>query len=180
MSENIEQLKYPIGPFVYGKDYTLTQVKENIQIFSAFPSKLESLVKDWDNAILATTYRSRGWSGRQVIHHLGDSHCNLVMRVKGALTEEPAQIKPYDENRWIALYDGTHSDIKPTLQMLHGIHARLTDLFTNLKNEDWQLTTYHPGSKHLFTLAELLAQYTWHGEHHYGHLKIIEKNYKGT
>lgn len=177
MSDLSEQLKYPIGPFVLGRDYTLSDIKENIKIFSAFPAKLEDLVKDWDAAKLNTTYRKGGWNGRQVIHHLADSHCNLVVRIKGALTEEPAQIKPYDENRWIALYDGSNSEIKPSLLILQGIHERLTDLFINLSTTDWQFTTYHPGSKHTFTLAELLAQYTWHSEHHYAHLKIIEQNY---
>lgn len=180
MSDTLGNLEYPVAPFVYGKDYTLTDVKNNLKVFSAFPAKLETLVKDWNPSILATSYRPVGWNARQIIHHLGDSHGNFVIRVKGALTEEPSQIKPYDENRWIALYDGTYSDIKPSLQMLQGIHARMTDLFNNLNNEEWQLTAYHPGSKHMFTVAELLANYTWHGEHHYGQLKLIEKIYKGT
>lgn len=174
MSDN---LKYPLGPFVLGKDYTLSDIKENIKTFSAFPSKLEQLVKEWSDEKLSVTYRDEGWNGRQVIHHLADSHCNLVLRVKGALTEDPAQIKPYDENRWIALYDGTNSPIEPSLQIIRGVHARLTDLFNNVSLNEWQTTTYHPGSKHTFTLAELLAHYTWHGEHHYAHLLLVEKNY---
>lgn len=173
----LDNLKYPIGPFVLGKDYTLTDIKENIKIFGAFPHKLEALVKDWSDDKLSVTYRNGGWNGRQVIHHLADSHCNLVLRVKGALTEDPAQIKPYDENRWSHLYDGSFSSIESSLQILKGIHARLTDLFNNLNLNDWQTTTYHPGSKHTFTLAELLAHYAWHGEHHYAHLLLVEKNY---
>ncbi len=178
MSDFNEQLKYPIGPFVLGKDYTLSDTKQNIKIFSEFPSKLEALVQNWNNDQLNLRYREGSWTARQVIHHLADSHCNLMIRVKGALTEEPAQIKPYDENRWIALYDGTNSSIEPSLQIIRGIHQRLTDLFNNLSVTDWELTTYHPGSKHNFTLAELLAHYTWHSEHHYAHLILAQKNYK--
>lgn len=177
MSDSLEHLKFPIGRFVLGKDYTLSDIKNNIQSFSQFPEQLEALVKNWDSKILANTYREAGWNARQVIHHLADSHCNLLIRVKGALTEDPAQIKPYDENRWAALYDSTNSDIQSSLHIITGVHARLTDLFNNLSETDWQFTTYHPGSKHTFTLAELLALYSWHGPHHLGHLKLIEQNF---
>lgn len=177
MSADSEKLKYPLGPFVLGKDYTLSDTQENIKVFSEFPDKLEALVKSWSDEQLNTDYREGGWTARQVIHHLADSHCNLMIRVKGALTEEPAQIKPYDENRWIALFDGTYSSIESSLQIIRGIHARLSDLFNNLSITDWEITTYHPGSKHNFTIAELLAHYTWHSEHHYAHLMQAAKNY---
>jgi len=177
MPASVEHLQFPIGRFTLGRDYTLTDIQNNIKAFSEFPVKLEALVINWKPEILNVKYREGGWNGRQVIHHLADSHCNLVIRVKGALTEDPAQIKPYDENRWANLFDGSKSDINFSLQILHGVHARLTDLFLNLSTSDWQLTTYHPGSKHMFTLAELLAMYAWHGQHHLGHLKLVEQNF---
>ncbi|MGZ3885508.1 MAG: DinB family protein, partial [Bacteroidia bacterium] len=97
------------------------------------------------------------------------------LRIKTCLTEENAQIKPYDENKWSALYDANHSDIHLSLNMLEGIHGRLADLFGSLAETDWAKTIYHPESKHTYTLAELLALYAWHGTHHLGHLKIIRE-----
>jgi hypothetical protein len=80
------------------------------------------------------------------------------------------------EDRWADLYDSKNADIKPSLDIISGLHSRLTILFKNLGESDWQKTIYHPESKHTFTLAELLALYTWHGPHHLGHLKIISNS----
>lgn len=172
----MEHLQYPIGKFIKGKTYSFNEVKKSIEIFSAFPNQLEVLVKDWDEKILAITYRDGGWNGRQVINHLGDSHAQLPLRFKSCLTEENPQIRPYKEELWAKLYDGSNSDIKYALQIINGVHGRLTDLLKSLTESDWQKTIYHPESKHTFTLAELLALYVWHGAHHYAHLKIIENN----
>jgi hypothetical protein len=169
----MEKLQYPIGRFIKGKSYSFDDVKKNIASFEVFLSQLESFVKDWDHKLLSIKYREGGWNGRQVIHHLADSHGNLPLRFKACLTEENAQIKPYMEDRWAELYDCKNSDIKPSLEIVHGLHARLTVLFESLSESDWQKTIFHPESKHTFTLAELLALYSWHGPHHLGHLKII-------
>lgn len=171
--EGLDQLRYPIGKFVKGNSYSLQDTKRNIEIFSALPNQLESFVKDWTERELSTVYRDGGWTGRQVINHLGDSHAQLPLRFKSCLTEQEPQIRPYNENLWAQLQDGANSDIKFSLMMLHGLHGRLVELFKSLTEADWQKTIYHPESKHMFTLAELLALYTWHGQHHLGHLKII-------
>lgn len=171
---NLEKLQYPIGKFKKRFSYTLADTNKNIESFSFFPQQLESLVKNWDDKILAVHYRDGGWNARQVINHLGDSHAQLLLRFKSCLTEEDPQIKPYEEQKWAELNDGLNSPIQPSLQIINGVHSRLTMLFKTLNEKDWQKTIYHPGSNHTFTLAELLAQYVWHGEHHLGHLKIIE------
>jgi hypothetical protein len=170
----LEKLQYPIGKFSKGKTYTFEETKKNIELFSSFPQQLETLVKNWDDKILSVHYREGGWNGRQVINHLGDSHAQLFLRFKSGLTDENAQIKPYDEDKWAKLYDTINSPIQPSLQIVNGVHSRLTLLFKTLHENDWQKTTYHPESKHTFTLAELLALYVWHGSHHLGHLKIIQ------
>lgn len=172
----IEQLQYPIGKFVKGKTHSSEEIKKNIESFSAFPQQLEALVKNWDDNILAVTYRDRGWSGRQVINHLGDSHAQLLLRFKSALTDEKPEIKPYQEDKWAMLSDSLNSPIQPSLQIINGVHARLSSLFKTLSEADWQKTIYHPESKHTFTLAELIALYAWHGQHHLAHLKIILNN----
>lgn len=175
---NLEHLKYPTGKFIRGKSYTFADVKKNIEVFTEFPQQLEAFVRAWNEKQLATTYREEGWTGRQVINHLADSHGQLPLRFKSCLTEENPQIRPYLEDRWANLYDGANSDIRFSLQIISGLHAKLTDLFNSLSEGDWQKTIHHPESKHTFTLAELLALYAWHGLHHLGHLKIIEEKTK--
>lgn len=172
MSE-LEKLKYPIGKFIKGKNYTFAETQKNIESFSAFPNQLESFLKNWDEKKLSTTYRDGGWNGRQVINHLGDSHAQLFLRFKSALVDEKAEIKPYQENKWAEMTDSLNAPIEHSLQIVKAVHARLSILFKSLNEKDWQKTILHPESKYTFTLAELLALYVWHGAHHLGHLKII-------
>lgn len=174
----MENLQYPIGHFKKGLVYSLADTKKNIESFSAFPKQLESLVKNWDNKILAVTYRDGGWNGRQVINHLGDSHAQLILRFKSCLTDKSAQIKPYDEDKWAKMYDSLNGDIQPSLQIITGVHARLSNLLRTLTESDFQKQIYHPENKHVFSLAELVALYVWHGQHHLAHLKIIAQNSK--
>ncbi len=174
----MENLQYPIGRFKKGLSYSPDEIKKNIESFSAFPQQLETLVKNWDDKILALKYREGGWNGRQVVHHLGDSHAQLLLRFKSALTDENAQIKPYHEDRWAELPDSLNAPIRYSLQIINGVHARLSILLKTLNENDFRKTIYHPESKHTFTLAELVALYAWHGQHHLAHLKIIEQNAK--
>jgi len=172
---NLEQLQYPIGNFVKGKNYTFSETKKNIESFSAFPNQLETLVKNWDEKKLTTVYRDGGWNGRQVVNHLGDSHAQLLLRFKSGLVDDKAEIKPYQEDKWAEMEDGLNAPIEHSLQIVKAVHARLTLLFKTLSENDWQKKTFHPESKYTFTLAELLALYVWHGQHHLGHLRIIEE-----
>lgn len=169
----MEHLQYPIGKFVKGKTYSAEEIKQSIQAFSDFPGQLEALVKNWDDKILSVTYREGGWTARQVINHLGDSHAQLLLRFKSALTDANPEIKPYQEDKWAMLTDCLNSPIEPSLQIVRGVHARLTILFRSLNENDWKKTIWHPESRHSFSLAELLMLYTWHGQHHLAHLKII-------
>ncbi len=171
----IESLQYPIGKFKKGSTYSLADTKKNIESFSAFPEQLESLVKNWDDKILAVTYRDGGWNGRQVINHLGDSHAQLLLRFKSCLTDDKAEIKPYHEDKWAELNDSLNAPIDLSLQIINGVHARLTILLKTLSESDLQKTIFHPENKHTFTLAELIALYAWHGQHHLAHLKIISQ-----
>ena len=175
---NLEQLQYPIGRFKRGVTYSFADTQKNIEMFSAFPLQLESFVKNWDTKVLAITYRDGGWNGKQLINHIGDSHAQLLLRFKSALTDEKPEIKPYEEDKWANLYDSVTSPIEHSLHIVSGVHARLTILFKILTEKDWKKTTYHPENKHTFTLDELLALYVWHGQHHLAHLKIIAANAK--
>ena len=178
ITQNIENLKYPIGRFNKGQKYTLNDILLNCETFQAFPQKLNELVKNWDDKILGITYRDGGWTARQVIHHLADSHANCMIRFKTALVDENAKVKPYAEDKWAELHDAAHGDIKPSLLIIEGVHARLSDLFSSLKEADWQKTIFHPESKYIYSVAELQALYTWHGKHHFAHLKLVEQNSK--
>jgi len=135
---DLEKLQYPIGKFAKGKTYTIEEVKKNIESFSAFPQQLESLVKNWDDKILAVKYRHGGWNGRQVINHLGDSHAQLLLRFKSALTDEKAEIKPYHEDKWAELNDSLNAPVNFSLQIINGVHARLSILLKTLSESDFQ------------------------------------------
>ena len=132
----MEHLQYPIGKFTKGKTYPLAETKRNIRAFKAFPKQLKTLVKDWDDKTLVLTYREGGWTGRQVINHLGDSHAQLLLRFKSCLCDENPEIKPYDEDKWAKLYDGENSPINHSLQIVIAVHARLSLLFKNLDKTD--------------------------------------------
>src|SRR3569832_1774376 len=112
--QNLESLQYPIGRFTKGKTYTENQIKLNRENFESFPKRLNDLVSNWDDKILSVKYREGGWNGRQVIHHMADSHANCFVRFKTALIDEAAKIKPYAEEKRAELADSKMS-IAPSL-----------------------------------------------------------------
>ncbi len=166
---NLETLKYPIGSFEYGKKYTITDTKAHIKVLEKLPQRLKALTAKLSDSQLDTPYRPDGWTLRQVVHHLADSHINMFTRVRFALTEDSPPIKGYDEAAWAMLPD--HSmPIKASLQILEGLHKRMVMLLRNLQKADWKKTYYHGGYKKTFEIKEIIALYAWHSEHHYQHI----------
>jgi len=165
----LEQLKYPIGDFVYGKQYTLGDTKAHIQVLDKFPTRLKALTAKLNEAELATPYRPGGWTVRQVVHHIADSHINMFTRIRFALTEQNPPIKGYDEAAWAELPDHT-LPIKPSLLIVEGVHKRMVYLFKSLDKEGLKKTYYHGGYQKSFEIQEVIALYAWHSEHHYQHI----------
>lgn len=172
---NDEQLRYPTGKFSPQDSYTSEEVKKNIERIETLPAKVESLLKQLSAKHLDTPYREGGWTARQVVHHLADSHLNAYVRFKWTLTESTPTIKPYDEKAWAETPEVTAADPVISVQILKPLHIKLTALLRALTPADLQKEFLHPATNKYMKLERLIALYAWHGEHHLGHLQIISK-----
>ncbi len=160
--------RYPVGTFD-GSDATpLTAVIDQI---AALPGALRTLVPRLTAKQLATPYRDGGWTARQVIHHLADSHLHCYARFRLALTEDRPTIKPYDEKRWAELPDAKTGPIDASLALLEGLHARWVALMRSMSPEQFARTFVHPDRGEL-TLERTARLYAWHCRHHLAHIEL--------
>lgn len=169
-----EELKFPIGKFKRAEAYTSALVQENISKIALLPSLLRAAVEGLNDAQLDTAYREDGWTVRQVVNHLADSHMHAFIRFKLALTEERPTIKPYLEALWAELADSKTMPIEPALIMLEGIHQRWVVLLGSMAASDFQRTIIHPQYGREIKLEESLHLYAWHGEHHVAHITALK------
>ena len=167
-----EQLRYPIGRFTANDSYTLEEVKANIKRIELVPASIEALAGKLTVKQLDTPYREGGWTARQVLHHVSDSHMNAYIRIKWTLTEETPTIKAYDEKLWSDTFE-TKADPAISLALLKALHAKWTVLLNGISKEQLARQFYHPDSKKHVRIDQAIASYAWHGEHHLGHLKIV-------
>src|SRR5687768_7321524 len=156
---DLDNLRYPIGLFQSQDSYTLAEVKSNIQIISALPSKFINLLGSWEDDRLNTPYRPGGWTVRQLVHHIADSHMNAYVRFKLALTEDEPTIKPYDEAAWAELADTAATEPDVSLKLIEALHVRWVALLRAVPEPAYQRTLRHPEHGRTFTLDQLLAQY---------------------
>jgi uncharacterized damage-inducible protein DinB len=167
IAEDLEVLKYPTGKFMRGKKAeTPERVTECIAVIEAFPQKLRAEVQNLNDTQLDTRYRPDGWTVRQVVHHLADSHGQAPSRFKLALTEDTPTIKPYKEALWAELMDARTMAVEPSLQIITGLHARWAAILRNMSAADFQRGFIHPEQNREVSLAEALELYVWHGGHH--------------
>ncbi len=171
---DIEALRYPIGKFQAKPDYTPEELKKYAQDISHLPGQLRKAVKDLNEAELDTPYRPDGWTVRQTVHHVADSHMNSYVRFKLALTEEKPVIKPYEEQLWAELEDGKHAPIDISMLLLEALHLRWVMLLESLTPEHWQKVFMHPVSGEV-SLAKAAGLYAWHGKHHVAHITELRK-----
>lgn len=172
MNENeIEKLKFPIGKYKAQEEYSTSLLQEWIREIEDFPNILKEAVLDITPAQLETPYRPDGWTARQVVHHLADSHMNAFMRFKLSLTEDNPIIKPYLENRWAEMSD-VMEPITYSIQILEAVHARWVVILKNMNAEDFERTYTHPQYNKTFTLAYALGLYAWHSKHHLTHIQL--------
>ena len=176
----ISKLKYPIGKASLPLNITERHLKDWIDIIEKHPSKLSHLVTELSKEQLDTVYRKDGWSIRQVIHHLGDSHTNSYIRFKWALTEDKPVIKAYYEERWAALADGKSAPIELSLHYLRALHAKWVYLLKSLTDAELSKTFIHPDGNKEVSLKKNIGLYAWHCEHHYEHINqlMIRKGWK--
>lgn len=161
--------RYPIGPFTPPAAPTKAWREQAIDIIAGTPSRLRAAVAGLDEDQLDTPYRPGGWTLRQVVHHVPDSHLNAYTRVKLALTEHEPVIKPYDEAAWAGLPDTDRVPVEVSLALLDALHQRWVALLRSMRDEDFARAYVHPETgRH--TLEYLLALYAWHGPHHVAHI----------
>ena len=164
-------LRYPIGPWERPTGVTPSQREEWIAAIGKHPQELSSAVAGLSDAQLDTPYRPGGWTVRQVVHHVADSHINAMVRFKLALTEDNPTIRPYDEARWAELAD-TRMPIEVSLRLLEPLHARWVSVLRALTPAEFGRPFQHPetGAQ---TIDTALSNYAWHGRHHTAHVTAL-------
>jgi DinB superfamily len=166
---DLEPLKYPIGKFEHREKYSASEIRANIKVLDKFPAKLKALTSKLTENQLDTPYRPEGWTVRQVVHHLADSHANMFLRTIWAITENNPTIKGYNEADWAKLPDH-FMPIKPSLLIIEGLHKRMVFLLKSLDKKDLKKTYYHAGYQKSYEIQDVIALYAWHCNHHYAHI----------
>jgi uncharacterized damage-inducible protein DinB len=166
--------RYPIGDFAMPGQVTAARRQQAIEEIATTPSKMRAAVKGLSEAQLDTPYREGGWTVRQVVHHVPDSHLNAYLRLKLALTENRPTIKPYDEAAWAELADSKSTPIEVSQMLLDSVHIRFVQLWRSLKPEHFARTFVHPDHGER-TVDWLLFLYEWHGKHHTAHITELRK-----
>lgn len=170
----MEDLRFPVGKFHYEGTPSDQQKQTFLQEVEQTPAKLRAAVKGLSDSQLDTPYRPDGWTVRQVVHHVPDSHLNAYVRFKLGLTEDDPTIKPYAEDRWAELSDTKATPIEVSLTLLDSLHDRWVRLLRSLTPEQWKRTFRHPEMGPM-TLEKTLALYAWHGRHHVAHVTELRK-----
>lgn len=169
-----EDLSYPVGQFEWDGDKTSARREQLIAEIADAPRHLRRAVEGLSDEQLDTPYRPGGWTVRQVVHHLPDSHMNGFTRVKLALTEDEPTIKPYDEARFARLADARDTPNEVSLTLLDALHARWVVLFRSLSDADFARAFNHP-ERGVVTLDMQLAMYAWHSRHHVAHITRLRE-----
>jgi len=170
----MEDLRYPIGRFDVSLPVTSAQRPALIDAIAAAPAALRAAVAGLDDAQLDTPYREGGWTVRQVIHHVPDSHMNAYVRFKWTLTEDVPAIKTYDEDAWARLHDSRDTPVAVSLALLDVLHQRWVTLLRGMDDGAWARTLQHPEWGAL-DLPRLLGMYAWHGKHHTAHVTALRE-----
>lgn len=164
--------RFPIGKFSYEGPPTAEQKSKLLDDIEQTPARLRAAVMGLSDQQLDTPYRDGGWTVRQVVHHVPDSHMNSYIRFKLAMTEDSPTIKPYMENLWAELPEAKAAPIEVSLSLLENLHGRWMLFLRSLKPGDWYRTFRHPELGPM-DLEKTLALYSWHGRHHVAHVTSL-------
>lgn len=170
----MEDLRYPIGRFTPPKQLDDAARRECIRTIAETPARIRAAVNGLDEARLETPYREGGWTVRQVVHHLADSHLNAYVRFKLTMTEETPTIKTYEEKRWAETADARTAPAETSLLLLENLHRRWVAFLESMTPADFARKLNHPENGPM-DLDGLLALYSWHGRHHEGHIVNLRK-----
>lgn len=178
MLEVTEEARYPIGKFD-ARPYSEALRTKWLNDLKFLPNDLELAIQNLDEHQFDTPYREGGWTVKQLVHHIADSHMNAYMRFKLALTEDNPTIKTYDEKKWANLADVSAIPVNISVTLLHALHRRWHAAIENLDEDKFMnKCVYHPEQKKQISLWHLLGMYAWHGKHHLEHI-IKLKEQKG-
>jgi uncharacterized damage-inducible protein DinB len=166
--------RYPIGKFAFDGPPSEAQRNQFINDIEQTPAALRAAIRNLSPEQIETPYRDGGWTVRQVVHHVPESHMNAYIRFKLALTEDEPTIKPYMEDRWADTPDVEATPLEVSLAMLEQLHTRWVRLLRSLKATDWKRTFRHPAMG-IVLLEKNLALYSWHGKHHVAHITELRK-----
>jgi hypothetical protein len=166
--------RYPIGQFAYSGSPSEVEQRKFIDDIAQAPAALRAAVRGLTSEQIETPYREGGWTVRQVVHHVPESHMNAYIRFKLALTEDAPTIKPYMEDRWAKLPDVQSTPIEVSLALLDSLHDRWVRLLRSFEPQDWKRTFHHP-ELGTVPLEKNLALYSWHGKHHVAHVTELRK-----
>jgi len=172
--DELERLRYPIGRFQAEAGISSSRRDELIDDLAALPADLRTAVSDLSGPQLDTAYRPGGWTVRQVIHHLPDSHMNGYVRFRLAVTEDQPTIKGYDETAWAELPDARHADVALSLALLEALHRRWTTFLRTMDPDQYRTAFIHP-QRGPVTLEDNLQLYAWHGRHHLAHVTHLRE-----
>ena len=166
----LDDLKYPIGKYAPNKNPDKKLLESWLNDLTVLPNRLMEITQGLSEEELTYIYRPGGWSIRQVVHHIADSHMNSIIRFKLALTEDEPTIRPYHEDRWANLQDVASVDINASIQILSGVHARLVPLLESLTDNELRREFIHPEYNTRMTIIETIGMYAWHSNYHYAHI----------
>jgi uncharacterized damage-inducible protein DinB len=168
-------LSYPIGRFVLPPDLNAQHLSAWLDDIEALPAQLRAAVAGLDETQLERPYRPEGWTVRQTVNHLADSHLNAYIRTHWALTENHPTIKAYDEKSWAELPDGRQAPIEMSLGLLDSLHRRWIFLLRSLSETDLDRTFVHPEGQKIYVLRQMIGLYSWHGRHHVAHITALRQ-----
>jgi len=171
LTMDLESLKYPVGKYEAPTVIDDEIFAQWISTIEALPDKIKELVANLSYTELDLHYRPGGWTIKQVVHHLADSHMNSFIRFKLMMTEDNPTIRPYDEKEWAETADANNEEITDSLEILEGLHKRWATLLKSINPKDRKRPFIHPEYDHPLALDWMLGNYDWHCRHHLGHIQ---------
>ena len=170
----IADLRYPIGRFKPPEPITSQDLQSAIDAIAALPSELRAAVRDLKDAQIDTPYRPDGWTVRQLVHHIADSHMNAFTRIRKALTEKEPDITAYDEKAWAELVDSRHAEVDLSLSIVDALHRRWSMMLRSMTDADLARCYRHP-ERGTVRVDNTVLLYAWHGRHHVAHIAALRQ-----
>ena len=170
----LADLRYPIGRFQAPEPITSQDLQSAIDAIAALPSELRAALRDLRDAQIDTPYRPDGWTVRQLVHHVADSHMNAFTRIRKALTEKEPDITAYNEKAWAELVDSRHAEIDLSLSIIEALHRRWSMMLRSLTAADLARCYRHP-ERGTVRVDNTVLLYAWHGRHHIAHITALRK-----